>query len=256
MGNLVAQYPSLEGKVVLITGGGSGIGAEMTRAFHRQGARVAFIDIDDAASQALVEELKAETGREPCYRSCDIRDITALQTVIAELGETLGPIQVLVNNAANDDRHRWDEVDVAYWDERMSLNLRPMFFAAQAVAPQMIAAQGGSIINLGSVSVRMAHADLSVYVTAKAAIHGLTRSLARELGVHNIRVNTMVPGAVMTERQLQHWIGPQEEADIQARQCLKMRLEPQHVAPLALFLASSDSVAITAQALPVDGGWA
>ncbi|QEM82404.1 SDR family NAD(P)-dependent oxidoreductase [Halomonas binhaiensis] len=256
MDNLVAQYPSLEGKVVLITGGGSGIGAEMTRAFHRQGARVAFIDINDAASQALVEELKTETGRGPCYRPCDIRDISALQAAITELGEALGPIQVLVNNAANDDRHHWEEVDVAYWDERMSLNLRPMFFAAQAVAQQMIAASGGSIINFGSVSVRMAHGELSAYVTAKAAIHGLTRSLARDLGVHNIRVNTLVPGAVMTERQLQRWIGPQEEAGIQARQCLKIRLEPQHVAPLALFLASSDSVAITAQELPVDGGWA
>ncbi|MCE9682778.1 SDR family NAD(P)-dependent oxidoreductase [Halomonas alkalisoli] len=255
MSNEAARYPSLEQRVVLITGGGSGIGAALTRAFHRQGARVAFVDIDEAASQALVEEMKAETGRVPHYRRCDIRDIEALQAVIAAVGHELGPIHTLVNNAANDDRHAWQEVDVAYWDERMSLNLRPMFFAAQAVAHQMIEAGGGTIINFGSISVQMAIPDLSAYVTAKAAVHGLTRSLARDLGRHNIRVNTLVPGSILTERQLQKWIGPEEEASIQAHQCLKLRLEPCHVAPAVLFLASADSLAITGQELAVDGGW-
>ncbi|QTP58392.1 SDR family oxidoreductase [Billgrantia antri] len=255
MSNDAARYPSLEQRVVFITGGGSGIGAELTRAFHRQGARVAFVDIDDAASQALVETLEAETGRPPRYRRCDIRDVEALQGVIADVGRELGPIHTLVNNAANDDRHTWQEVDVAYWDERMSLNLRPMFFAAQAAAHQMMEAGGGAIINFGSISVQMAIPELSSYVTAKAAVHGLTRSLARDLGRYNIRVNTLVPGSVMTERQLQKWIGPEEEASIQAHQCLKLRLEPCHIAPAVLFLASTESAAITGQELAVDGGW-
>ncbi|MBS9403520.1 SDR family oxidoreductase [Halomonas sp. TRM85114] len=251
-----ARHPSLDKRVVFITGGGSGIGAAMTRAFHRQGAIVAFVDINDEASQALVEELDTESSEAPHYYRCDIRDVAALQGIIAEVGQSLGPIHTLVNNAANDDRHSWREVDVAYWDERMSLNLRPMFFAAQAAAEQMIEAGGGSIINFGSVSVQMALGGLPAYVTAKAAVHGLTRSLSRDLGVHNIRVNTLVPGSVMTERQLEKWIGPEDEAAIQARQALKLRLEPQHIAPAALFLASDDSAAITGQELAVDGGWA
>ncbi|MDN6322033.1 MAG: SDR family oxidoreductase, partial [Halomonas sp.] len=209
-----------------------------------------------AASEALVAELSAETGNAPLYYHCDIRDVASLQQVIAEASQNVGPIHALINNAANDDRHSWRDVDVAYWDERMSLNLRPMFFAAQAAAEQMIKAGGGSIINFGSVSVQMALGGLPLYVTAKAAVHGLTRSLARDLGEHNIRVNTLVPGAVMTERQLEKWIGPDDEAAIQERQCLKLRLEPQHIAPIALFLASTESQAITGQELAVDGGWA
>ena len=251
-----ARYTSLEQRVVFITGGGSGIGAELTRAFHHQGARVVFVDINDGDSRALVDKLQAETGQAPLYHHCDIRDIASLQQVIAETGKNVGPIHTLVNNAANDDRHTWDDVDVAYWDERMSLNLRPMFFAAQAAAKQMIAAGGGSIINFGSVSVQMALGGLPAYVTAKAAAHGLTRSLARDLGKHNIRVNTLVPGSVMTERQLEKWIGPEDEAAIQERQCLKLRLEPQHIAPAVLFLASAESQAITGQELAVDAGWA
>lgn len=251
-----ARYASLERRVVFITGGGSGIGASLTRAFHHQGARVVFVDINDEASQTLADELKTETGEAPHYHHCDIRNIASLQQLIADIGHTLGPIDILINNAASDDRHTWQEVDVAYWDERMSVNLRPMFFAAQAVAQQMMQAGGGSIINFGSVSVQMALGGLPAYVTAKAAVHGLTRSLARDLGEHNIRVNTLVPGSVMTPRQLEKWISPEDEAAIQARQCLKIRLEPQHIAPTALFLASDESQAITGQALSVDGGWA
>lgn len=255
MKNDAARYPNLKQQVVFITGGGSGIGAALTRAFHLQGATVAFVDIDDTASQALVEALEAETGRTPHYRHCDIRDVADLQAAIAEVGRELGAIHTLINNAANDDRHSWEEVDVAYWDERMAINLRPMFFAAQAAAHQMIEAGGGSIINFGSISVKMAIGDLSAYMTAKAAAHGLTRSLARDLGEHKIRVNTLVPGSIMTERQLAKWIGPDEEASIQAHQCLKMRLIPEHVTPLALFLASQESLAISGQEIAVDGGW-
>ncbi|MCH4811632.1 SDR family NAD(P)-dependent oxidoreductase [Vreelandella neptunia] len=251
-----ARYVDLKQRVVFITGGGSGIGAALTRAFHHQGARVVFVDINDAASEALVDELRADSGEAPRYHHCDIRDVASLQQVIAETGQNIGPIHTLVNNAASDDRHRWQDVDVGYWDERMSLNLRPMFFAAQAAAEQMIKADGGSIINFGSVSVQMALGGLPAYVTAKAAVHGLTRSLARDLGEHHIRVNTLVPGAVMTERQLEKWIGPDDEATIQERQCLKMRLEAEHIAPAVLFLASSESQAITGQELAVDGGWA
>lgn len=250
-----ARYASLDQRVVFITGGGSGIGASLTRAFHYQGARVAFVDINDEASQALVEELSG-SGQAPLYHHCDIRDVAKLQQIIAEIGQSVGSIDTLVNNAANDDRHSWRDVDVAYWDERMSLNLRPMFFAAQAVAEQMMVAGGGSIINFGSVSVQMALGGLPAYVTAKAAVHGLTRSLARDLGEHNIRVNTLVPGSVITERQLEKWIGPDDEAAIQARQCLKFRLEPQHIAPAVLFLASAESQAISGQELMVDAGWA
>lgn len=251
-----ARYTSLEQRVVFITGGGSGIGASITRAFHQQGAQVVFVDINDAASEALVEELRAETGEAPRYHHCDIRDVASLQQVIAETGQNVGPIHTLINNAASDDRHAWRDVDVAYWDERMSLNLRPMFFAAQATAEQMMKAGGGSIINFGSVSVQMALGGLPAYVTAKAAVHGLTRSLARDLGEHNIRVNTLVPGAVMTERQLEKWISPEDEITIQERQCLKIRLEPKHIAPAVLFLASDESQAITGQELAVDAGWA
>ncbi|KPQ23312.1 MAG: hypothetical protein HLUCCA13_14360 [Halomonas sp. HL-48] len=256
MNQHLARYGCLEQRVVFITGGGSGIGASLTRAFHYQGARVVFVDIDDEASESLVAELSAAAGEPPLYHHCDIRDVASLQQVIADTGQNVGLIHTLVNNAASDDRHSWREVDVAYWDERMSLNLRPMFFAAQAAAEQMIQAGGGSIINFGSVSVQMALGGLSAYVTAKAAVHGLTRSLARDLGEHNIRVNTLVPGAVMTQRQLEKWIGPDDEAAIQARQCLKLRLEPEHIAPAVLFLSSAESMAITGQEFAVDAGWA
>ncbi|PKG52232.1 MULTISPECIES: SDR family NAD(P)-dependent oxidoreductase [Halomonadaceae] len=256
MNQPLARYRCLEQRVVFITGGGSGIGASLTRAFHHQGARVVFVDINDEASEALVAELSAAAGEPPLYHHCDIRDVESLQKVIADTGQNVGPIHTLVNNAASDDRHRWQDVDAAYWDERMSLNLRPMFFAAQAAAEQMMQTGGGSIINFGSVSVQMALGGLPAYVTAKAAVHGLTRSLARDLGEHNIRVNTLVPGAVMTERQIEKWISPEDEITIQERQCLKIRLEPQHIAPAVLFLASAESKAITGQELAVDAGWA
>lgn len=252
---LGACYPSLDGRVVFVTGGGSGIGAALVRAFHHQNAQVAFVDIEEQASQALCQELEVDTGRPVLYRHCDIRDIEELKAAIGEVNETLGPIRTLVNNAANDDRHDWREVSVEYWDERMSLNLRPMFFSTQAVAESMAQAGGGSIINFGSISVRLALGDLAAYVTAKAAVHGLTRTLARDLGTKNIRVNTVVPGCVLTQRQLEHWIGPEDERRIQEHQCLKVRLAPEHVASMVLFLAADDSAQLTGQEFPVDAGW-
>ncbi|SDM60543.1 NAD(P)-dependent dehydrogenase, short-chain alcohol dehydrogenase family [Franzmannia pantelleriensis] len=251
----MARYPSLDERVVFVTGGGGGIGAALVKAFHHQGARVAFVDIDDAASQTLCRDLEAQTGRAPDYHRCDIRDIAALQAVIDQVSERHGPIRTLINNAANDDRHDWRDVSVDYWDERMSLNLRPMFFSSQAVAERMAQAGGGSIINFGSISVRLALGNLPTYVTAKSAVHGLTRSLARDLGEQNIRVNTVVPGCIMTERQLDKWIGPEDEARIQQHQCLKVRLAPEHVAPMVLFLAADDSAQLTGQEFPVDAGW-
>ncbi|MCC5884761.1 MAG: SDR family oxidoreductase [Halomonas sp.] len=255
MNNDAARYPSLNNRLVFITGGGSGIGAALTRAFHLQDARVAFVDIDDGASLALVAELQAATGRSPHYQRCDIRDVAALQETIANVGREQGPIQILINNAANDDRHTWDQVDVAYWDERMAINLRPMFFAAQAAAHQMIEAGGGVIINFGSISVKTAIPDLTAYMTAKAAVHGLTRSLARDLGEKNIRVNTVVPGCILTQRQLDKWISPEDEKRIQEHQCLKVRLAPEHVAPMVLFLAADDSAQVTGHEFPIDAGW-
>lgn len=255
MNSMSARYPSLAQRVVFITGGGSGIGAALTRAFHLQGARVAFIDIDERASRTLVDQLIAETGSGPWFRACDIRDVDALRTSIQAVGQEFGPIHVLINNAANDERHDWRAIEPEYWDERMNVNLRSMFFAIQAAAPQMIEAGGGSIINFGSISVQVALGGLAAYVTAKAAAHGLTRTMARDLGGHGIRVNTLVPGCIITERQLEKWISPADEVRIQEHQCLKLRLLPEHVAPTALFLAADDSRQITGQEFPVDGGW-
>ena len=250
-----AVYPSLEGRSVFITGGGSGIGASLTREFARQKSRVVFVDIAEQASRELVESVQAQTGNRPEFMPCDLRDISALQGCIEAARRLHGDVSVLVNNAASDDRHRIEDVSVEYWDERIAVNLRPMFFAAQAVAPQMQALGGGSIINFGSVSWRMGTANVPVYAAAKAAAHGLTRSLARDLGVHNIRVNTLVPGWVMTERQLRLWVNPESEKVIDANQFLKTRVRPEHVAAMALFLAADDSALCNAQEFIVDGGW-
>lgn len=251
-----AIYPSLKDKNVFITGGGSGIGACLTSAFVRQGARVALVDIDDDASHNLVDSLRSEApDHDVTFYHCDIRDIPSLQATIAEIEQIHGPIGVLVNNAARDDRHDWREVTPAYWDERMAINLRPQFFTIQAVAPQMARAGGGSIINFGSISWKLAQGNMPGYTTAKAAVHGLTRTMARDLGESNIRVNTVIPGAIMTARQLEKWIAPEDEERIHANQCLKQRLLPEHLAPTVLFLAADDSAQCSAQEYVVDGGW-
>jgi len=250
-----ASYPSLRGRITFVTGGGSGIGEELVRSFTRQGSQVAFVDIAEEASRQLCAELAEETGREPWFLPCDVRDVPALQAAVAQVGRDLGDISVLLNNAGNDQRHALEDVTPEYWDDRMAVNQRHLFFAAQAVVPQMTRRGGGSIVNWGSTSWRLAMGGMPAYTMAKAGIHGLTRGLARDLGPLGIRVNTLLPGWVMTGRQLAHWVTPEVEAELQARQCLKERLLPGHIASMALFLASDDSAMVTAEELTVDAGW-
>ena len=249
---ILARYPDLAGRTVFVSGGGSGIGAAFVRAFAGQSCKVAFIDIADAPSRALAAELGAAVR----YWPCDVRDIGALRAAIAEAGKAFGPIRVLVNNAALDDRHKFDDVTHEYWDDNQAVNLRHQFFAAQAVAVQMEGAGGGSIINLGSVSWMRGRPGLAGYTTAKAAINGLTRTLARELGARNIRVNCIVPGAIATERQRTLWFSPEQEQGFIEQQCLKFRLSEDDVARTALFLASDEARGITGQNLIVDAGLA
>ncbi|WP_329608203.1 SDR family oxidoreductase [Mesorhizobium muleiense] len=248
-----ACYPSLKGKVIFITGGGSGIGAALVQRFSWQGAKVAFVDIEKALSEAVVTSL-SEHVHPPVFIECDIRDIAALQMAIERVGRDLGEVSVLVNNAANDTRHKIEDVTVEYWDNRMAINQRPMFFAAQAVIPQMKRLGGGSIINFGSVSTRIG-SNFPAYMTAKAGAHGLTKGLARDLGPFNIRVNTLVPGWVMTERQRREHLTPEGEARIDALQAIPTRIQPDDIAAMALFLAADDSALCTSQEFIVDGGW-
>jgi len=250
------KFPSLRSKTVFVTGGGTGIGAAIVEAFLDQGARVAFVDIEEAASQSLCESVRAQYGTAPHFTRCDITDIAALQATIGKVGRDLGDIGVLVNNAANDMRHNWSDVTPDYWDERMAINLRPMFFTVQAVAPQMKRLGGGSIINFGSISWKTALGGMPGYTTAKAAVHGLTRGMARDLGRSSIRVNTVLPGWVMTERQKNLWLDAAGEKLLDQAQCLKGRIQPEDVARLVLFLASEDARMCSAQEFTVDGGWA
>ena len=250
------KFPSLRSKTVFVTGGGSGIGAAIVESFVDQGARVAFVDIDDVASKSLCDQLGKQYGNAPHFTRCDITDITALQAAIEKTGRDLGDIGVLVNNAANDQRHPWQDVTPAYWDERMAINLRPMFFAIQAVAPQMKRLGGGSIVNFGSISWKVRMGGAAAYTTAKAAVHGLTRGMARDLGPDGIRVNTVLPGWVMTERQKKLWVDEAAEKLLDQEQCLKGRIQPVDLARLVMFLASDDARMCTAQDFTVDGGWA
>lgn len=251
-----ATYGDLKGKRVFVTGGGSGIGEGIVSAFAEQGAKVAFIDIAVDASLALCEKLALEGKEKPVFRQCDIRDIPALQDVMRMLAADIGDFDVLVNNAGNDQRHTPEEVTVDFWDDRIAINLRPMFFACQSVIAGMKARDGGSIINLGSTSWHLANGGYPVYTTSKAAVSGLTRGLARDLGPHNIRVNTVTPGWVMTERQLKLWVDAEAEKLIDRSQCLKGRVMPWHVASMVLFLASDAAAMCTAQEFIVDAGWA
>jgi NAD(P)-dependent dehydrogenase (short-subunit alcohol dehydrogenase family) len=253
--NNLAKFPSLKGRRVFVTGGGSGIGAAIVSAFSEQGARVAFIDIALDASQALCERLASEGHVKPVFRQCDIRDIEGLRATMQSLAEETGDFEVLVNNAGNDDRHNVQDVSPGYWDNCIAINQRPMFFTAQNVIPGMKKRGGGSIINLSSISWHMTGGGYPVYVTTKAAAVGLTRGLARDLGPDNIRVNTVSPGWVMTERQIQLWLDEEAERLIDRSQCLKGRLQPWHIARMVMFLAADDSAMCTAQEFIVDGGW-
>ena len=250
-----ASYPSLRDRAVLVTGGGSGIGASVVEHFARQGSRVAFIDVADEPSQALIESLAPEVRHAPLYVHCDLTDIAALRVAIAEIEAELGPLQVLVNNASNDDRHEFGAITPEYWDERMAVNLRHQFFTIQAVVPGMSVAGGGSIINLSSIGWLIPSTGMVAYVTAKAGIVGLTRTMAHELGVANIRVNCVMPGWILTERQRRLWLNDESLKETLKVQALKRELMPAEVARLILFLASDDSSAITNQSYAVDGGW-
>jgi D-xylose 1-dehydrogenase len=250
-----AIYPSLADKRVLVTGGGSGIGEALVERFVAQGSRVAFVDIAEAPSRALVERLSADAAHAPLFEKCDLTDIADLQAAIGRIEATLGgPVEILVNNAANDDRHQIEAVTPAYWDDRMAVNLRHLFFAAQAVAPGMKQAGGGVILNFGSISWHLALPEIILYQTAKAGIEGMTRALARDLGAYNIRVNTIVPGDIKTPRQDALWHDEKEAARILENQCLKERVMPADVAALTLFLASDDARLCTGHDYFVDAG--
>ena len=248
-----ASYPSLAGRTVFVSGGGSGIGADLVMRFAEQGSRVAFCDIADEPSRALVTRLAPAQVR---YHHCDLHDIAALRATLAAVEAEFGPVTVLVNNAARDDRHKLEDITPEYWDERLAVNLRHHFFAAQAVAPGMAREGGGSIINMGSVSWMRATPGMAAYTTAKAAINGLTRTLARELGAQNIRVNSIVPGAILTERQKRLWRTPELDREFLDEQCLKFPLTGDDVARATLFLASDEARGITGQNLLVDAGLA
>lgn len=252
----MTRYPCLEHRVVFISGGGSGIGASLVEHFALQGARVAFCDIETVAAEATVARLDGKCLHKPIFAICDIRDIPAYQGMLAETESRLGSIRVLINNAGNDTRHSLAELTPETWDNCLAVNLKHHVFAVQQVAKGMASAGGGSIINLGSISWMRGRANLVGYTTSKAGISGLSRTLARELGEANIRVNTLVPGAIVTERQQALWRNPEEDQRFIDLQCLKFRLDPSHVARTALFLAADDSNGITGQNIIVDAGLA
>jgi NAD(P)-dependent dehydrogenase (short-subunit alcohol dehydrogenase family) len=251
----LARHPGLERRSVFVSGGGSGIGAAIVESFVDQGAKVAFVDIDAEAGGKLASDLESQYGTAPLFIHCDLKDIAALRAAVAQAQKAHGDITVLVNNAANDQRHKWQDVTPELWDDRIATNLRHVFFAMQAVAPQMEQAGGGAIVNFGSIAWKLAMGDMAGYVASKAAIHALTRSMARDLGPMRIRVNTVLPGWIMTERQKTLWLTPEADKVREAAQCLKDRIQPIDVARLVLFLASDDARMCSAQEFTIDGGW-
>ena len=254
--NRFARYPSLEDRAVLVSGGASGIGADIVRRFARQGAKVAFVDLDDEASSRLVDELAAEGVRHrPACRSTDVTDVEAYRSAIAGFEDSIGGFDVLVNNAANDRRHAMEDVTPDFWRATLAVNLDHQFFAAQAVSKGMAARGRGAIVNMGSCSWRVGLDRLSAYVTAKAAIEGLTNGLARELGPAGIRVNCVIPGFIRTERQVELWLTPELERTVYDSQCLKELIDPVYAANLVVFLASDDARMCSSGTYTVDGGW-
>lgn len=250
----VATYPSLKGKTVVITGGGSGIGESLTRHFAQQGCKVGFLDIADAPSKTLESELN-DNGLTVKYLNCNITDTQALQNAIGQIRSLFGPVGVLINNAAHDQRHAFEDITPEYWDERFAINIKHQFFAAQSVIEDMKSLGGGSIINMGSTSWMIGNGGMACYTSAKSAVLGLTRSLANDFGQYNIRVNSIAPGWIMTERQKELWLTPEGEADVFKNQCLKRFLEPEDIARPTLFFASDESAACTNQNYVIDGGW-
>ncbi|PJI96158.1 NAD(P)-dependent dehydrogenase (short-subunit alcohol dehydrogenase family) [Acidovorax sp. 69] len=251
----LSRFPSLSGRSVFVTGGGSGIGAAIVAAFAKQGARVAFVDVAREASEALAQQLADAGMQRPWWRACDVRDIAALQACVADAAAELGDFSVLVNNVASDDRHTLESVTPAYYDERMAINERPAFFAIQSVVPGMRRLGGGSVINLGSTGWQGKGAGYPCYAIAKSSVNGLTRGLAKTLGQDRIRINTVSPGWVMTERQIKLWLDAEGEKELARNQCLPDKLRPQDIARMVLFLASDDAAMCTAQEFKVDAGW-
>ncbi len=250
-----ASYPSLRDRAVFVTGGATGIGASIVSAFAAQGARVAFIDVAEEASRGLASEIGAAGHAPPWWKVCDVRDIAALQAAIVEASAELGDFAVLVNNVASDDRHSLDEVTPAYYDERIAINQRPALFSIQAVLPGMKRLGFGSIVNLGSISWQAKQGGFPCYAIAKSSVNGLTRGLAANLGKERIRINTVTPGWVMTERQIRLWLDAEGERELQRNQCLPDRVQPIDIARMVLFLASDDAAMCTAQEFKVDAGW-
>ena len=247
-----AVYPSLNNKVVVVTGGGSGIGESITRSFIKQGAKVAFLDFNEKDSIKLIKDLNTDNLH---FEFCDLRDIEQLKNSIKKISSKFGPIQILINNAARDDRHSLQSVTSEYFDERIATNLKHQLFASQAVVSDMEKNGGGAIINMGSTSWMIGQGGMPCYTTAKSAIQGLTRGLARDLGPKNIRVNCVVPGWIMTERQVDMWLTPESEKELMDRQCIKRKLFPKDIARFVLFMASDEASACSNQSFVVDGGW-
>jgi D-xylose 1-dehydrogenase len=247
-----AKYDNLDGRVALVTGGGSGIGRAIVTSLSEQGVRVGFLDIDEKGAAETITEA---SGPKPLFLRCDLTDIDALRSAVASIRDQLGPFDILVNNAANDDRHATSEVTPEYFDQRVQVNLRHFLFAVQVVVPDMIEKGEGSIVNLGSISWKVGQGNFPVYVACKAAITGLTRGLAREFGKQGVRVNTVVPGWVMTERQKTLWLTPEGDADLDKAQCLAGRVVADDIAAMVLFLASDQGRMCSSQEFIVDGGW-
>lgn len=251
---LMARYPSLKDRTVFVTGGATGIGAAIVSALALQAARVAFVDVNGDAAAGLAERLASQGAPAPWWRVVDVRDVTALQAAIAEAAADLGDFAVLVNNVAHDQRHALDEITPEFWEDRIAINQRPAVFAIQSVVPGMKRLGGGSIINMGSTGWQGREGGYPLYAMSKSSVNGLTRGLARPLGQHRIRINTLSPGWVLTERQLALWFTPEAARAHAATQCLPDRLVPDDIAQMVLFLAADDSRACTAQEFIVDGG--
>ena len=249
-----AMYPSLKGRTVLVTGGGSGIGESIVEHFAAQGSKVGFLDIKEKESKALVSRLRRKR-QTVHFEPCDLTDIDALRAAVKAVRKALGPITILVNNAAHDERHTIDEVTPEYFDDRIRVNLKHQFFTIQEVVPDMKKAKNGAIVNMGSTSWMVAFGGLPVYTAAKAGVIGLTRGLAHELGQHNIRINSVAPGWIMTERQKSLWVTPEGLTQLMKDQCLQRTLDPADIARAVLFYASDEASACTNQSVVFDGGW-